>query len=100
MPNGLNHPISAHEIKFYLKQMFKFGSEEETEFRYIGMNVKQSEEGITVDQDHYLSGLEIPKLDDSVNSDEILNSEGQTQFRGIVGKLNHISSNGRPASNS
>ena len=79
-----------------LKQMFKFGSEEELEFRYVGMHIKQNKEGIMVDQDHYLEGLEIPKVDYKEKDEETLSDEDQTKFRGLVGKLNHVSAHGRP----
>ena len=80
-----------------LKEAFKFGSEGEVEFRYVGMNIKQTKGGIEVDQDHYVEGLEIPKVGFSIDDDEEeLNIEGQATFRGIVGKLNHLSSHSRP----
>ena len=46
-----------------LKEAFKFGSEGEMEFRYVGMNIKQLRGGIEVDQDHYVDGLEVPKVE-------------------------------------
>ena len=79
-----------------LKKAFKFGSEGEVEFRYVGMNIKQSEVGIVVDQDHYVDNLEVPKVEFKINDDELLDHEEQTKFRGIVGKLNHLSSHSRP----
>ena len=79
-----------------LKRTFKFGSEGEIEFKYVGMHIKQKEDAIEIDQDHYLESLDIPKLDSRIDDEEMLNFEGQSQFRGLVGKLNHVSSNGRP----
>ena len=79
-----------------LKEAFKFGSAEEIEFRYVGMNIKQTRAGIQVDQDHYIEGLEIPKIDCTIDDEAELDFEGQTKFRGIVGKLNHLSSQSRP----
>ena len=79
-----------------LKRTFKFGSEGEIEFKYVGMHIKQKEEAIEIDQDHYLQSLDIPKLDSRIDDEEMLNFEGQSHFRGLVGKLNHVSSNGRP----
>ena len=47
-----------------LFKQFKFGSHEDTEFRYVGMNFTQAQQGgsIQVDQDHYVEALEGPDL--------------------------------------
>ena len=37
-----------------IKKTFKFGSEEELEFRYVGINIAQCEEGIMTDNIHYV----------------------------------------------
>ena len=89
-------PDFEEEVIKPLKKAFKFGSEGEVEFRYVGMNIKQSKVGIVVDQDHYVDNLEIPKVDYKVEDEDLLDLEGQTKFRGIIGKLNHLSSHSRP----
>ena len=37
-----------------IKKTFKFGSEEELEIRYVGINIAQCEEGIMTDNIHYV----------------------------------------------
>ena len=70
-----------------LRQAFKFGTEEESEFRYVGMNFKQEDETIIVDHDHYIMALEEPDMElvKTKKNDEILDEEGQTEFRSVVG---------------
>ena len=96
--NDLLH-AGSHEFEekmTALKRRFKFGSEEELEFRYVGMHIKQIKEGMSVDQDHYLEGLEIPKVDCKGSDQSLLSAEDQSKFRGLVGKLNHVSTHARP----
>ena len=81
-----------------VKASFKFGLEEAESFRYVGMNMTQTEEGIRIDQDHYVKGLELPDMDiaQSLNANDLLTAEGQTVFRGCVAKILHISYQSRP----
>ena len=69
-----------------LKEIFKFGSEEAVEFRYVGMQVKQCEEFISVNQDYYLSAMDIPKLR-SEKEHEQLDEEGQSEYRSVLGRI-------------
>ena len=81
-----------------LKEAFKFGTEEETEFRYVGLNMKQMKKAIMVDQNHYVANLEEPKLDDLSNlkNCDVLNDDGQTEFRSAVAKMSTIAYTTRP----
>ena len=81
-----------------LRQAFKFGTEEESEFRYVGMNFKQEDETIIVDHDHYIMALEEPDMElvKTKKNDEILDEEGQTEFRSVVAKLTAIGQHSRP----
>ena len=81
-----------------LKQAFKFGTEEESEFRYVGMNFKQEDKNIIVDHDHYIMALEGPDMEVVINkeNDDILEEDGQTEFRSVVAKLTAIGQHSRP----
>ena len=81
-----------------LKEAFKFGTEEETEFRYVGLNMKQINKAILVDQNHYVANLEEPRLDniENLKSGDVLNDDGQTEFRSAVAKLSTIAYTTRP----
>ncbi len=81
-----------------VKSSFKFGLEERDAFRYVGMNMTQTETGILVDQDHYVKGLELPDMDiaKDLHVNDVLCSEGQTLFRGCVAKILHVGYQSRP----
>ena len=81
-----------------VKSSFKFGLEETQAFRYVGMNMTQTETGILIDQDHYVKGLELPDMDiaKDLQVNDILSSDGQTLFRGCVAKLLHVGYQSRP----
>ena len=81
-----------------VKSSFKFGLEEAESFRYVGMNMLQTDQGIIIDQDHYVKGLELPDMDIAQNlkMSDLLPPDGQTIFRGCVAKILHISYQSRP----
>ena len=68
------------------------------EFRYVGMNLKRIPTGIIVDQDHYINTFEVPDMEISRGQimSDLLNSEGQTLFRGHVSRVLHIGYLSRP----
>ena len=81
-----------------LKDSFKFGTEEEIEFRYVGLHMKQSSSGISVDQDHYVNNLEEPTMNGVKNLKvtDVLSETDQTEFRSAVAKLSTIAYTSRP----
>ena len=81
-----------------LKAHFKFGSEEKESFRYVGLNVNQEHGFIEVDQDHYVEALEVPDLKHikTKQGSDILDEEGQTEFRSLVAKILQVGYNSRP----
>lgn len=81
-----------------LKQSIKFGSEETLEFRYVGLNFDQYEEGIKVNNDHYVEALELPDMDlvKNIKIEDVMDMEGQTEFRSVVGKLASVAYHSRP----
>ena len=81
-----------------LKESFKFGSEENLEFRYVGLNIKQSKDIIVIDQNHYVESLELPDMEvcENIGTHELMDKEGQTEFRSAVGKVAHVGHHSRP----
>ena len=80
-----------------LKVALKFGTEEENEFRYIGMNVIQNEEVTSVDFDHYVATLEAPEIKDiSMDADGIMDEDGQSIFKSVVAKITTMGYQCRP----
>ena len=45
-----------------MKKVFKFGNEESLDFKYVGLNMVQYEEGIEVDNNHYVAPMELPNI--------------------------------------
>ena len=81
-----------------LKKIYSFGTEEEEIFRYVGMNVKRLNDGISVDQDHYIEALQVPDLK-KVNMKDIsetLDEQGQSSYRSAVGKIGWLCAHSRP----
>ena len=81
-----------------LKKEFLIGTMDSGSFKYVGLNIRQEAEGISVDQENYIR---------SVNQVEIshkkcqtksmnLNDEEMHQYRLVVGQLNWIGTQTRP----
>ena len=87
-----------HEVMNNVKSSFKFSEEESEEFRYIGMNMIQSNSGIFLNQDHYIHSIELPNMDiaKDLKCDDILSIDGQTEFRGCVAKILYVGFQSRP----
>ena len=81
-----------------IKKTFNFGSEEELEFRYVGINIVQCEEGFMTDNNHYVQALELPCMEVAKNlrMEELLDHRGQTEFRSAIGKLTALAHTSRP----
>ena len=81
-----------------IKKTFKFGSEEELEFRYVGINIAQCEEGFMTDNNHYVQALELPCMEvaKNIRMEELLDHRGQTEFRSAMGKLTALAHTSRP----
>ena len=80
-----------------LKASLNFGTEEESQFRYIGMNVVQSPDKIKIDYKHYMEAVEIPNYVEMAEDEEgRLEAEGQTMFRSVLAKINTMGYQCRP----
>ena len=79
-----------------LKKRYVFGKIEDVTFRFTGMDVKQTEEGIEVSQRAYCEALEEMKIPDKKNTERELTKDEYKKFRGAVGKLNWLQEATRP----
>jgi hypothetical protein len=81
-----------------MKEKFIFGSEEELEFRYVGMNIVQYDQGIEVNNNHYIEAMELPEMElvGCIKLDDVMGGEGQTEFRSVIGKLTSLAHTSRP----
>ena len=81
-----------------IKNTFKFGSEEDLEFRYVEMKLVQCEEGFVMDNNHNVQALELPCMEVAKNlrMEELMDHKGQTEFRSAIGKLTALAHTSRP----
>ena len=79
-----------------LKERFMFGAEAEDDFFYTGLHVRQKGRCIMVDQERYVEELDIPYASRVDDLDELLDDEGQSEFRTLVGRIGWIANSTRP----
>ena len=96
--NGSGDETFEEKVMKPLKMKFQFGSEEESIFRYVGMQVAQHALSITVNFDHYVENIEVPSLEviDDITGEDLLDEDSQSEFRSLVGKLGWLAKNARP----
>ena len=78
-----------------LKDKFQFGVEEQDEFRYVGMHVKQVQEAIMINQDDYIASMDMP-FPKNGSDEEMLDDHGQSEFRSLLGRVGWLGSHSRP----
>ena len=76
-----------------LCQRFQAGSHEVKDFMYVGFQIKQTESGISIDQEHYLAET---KEVDCKRSKSDLNPSEKSLLRSSVGAINWIVQGTRP----
>ena len=62
------------------------------------MNILQKEDGIEIENAHYIEAMELPNMDVAKDKkpDEVLDNSGQTEFRSAIGKLTSLAYSTRP----
>ena len=93
--HGSGDPNFEETVMVPLKRKCEVGSEEVSEFRYVGMQIKQHGSVIKINQDHYLETLEVP-ADPTGEDEQQLGPEGQEEFRSLVGKIGWLVNLSRP----
>ena len=83
-------------VKQKLIGRFTFGKIEFGSFKFTGLNIKQTPDGILVDQNDYVQSLEPIKLDKVADKNEKLANKKFTEFRGLIGQLSWAAENTRP----
>ena len=78
-----------------INEKFDIGTECEYDFKYVGINVKQQKNYISIDQNHYINAIEEVSIGNN-RVDDALSEKEQKLFRGLVGYLNWISLISRP----
>ena len=91
--------IFRENVEKPIMDRFMYGSHEEPPFRYVGLRISQSKEGLTLDQNHYVrtlndSGLSTTQME--IKLDEMLHEDDQLKFRSLAAKLVMLSITSRP----
>src|SRR5215469_14860546 len=75
-----------------LKKKIEFGQQANSEFKYLGIMIKEHHDCITMDQMNYIEKKleEVGNKDKRRDKEEILDKEDQTQYRSGLGKLNWL----------
>lgn len=81
-----------------LRQRFIAGKLVEGEFKYVGFQIAQNNEGIVLNQFDYIESISIPVISHGrlAQKRSVLNVNEQTLFRSLVGSLNWIVQGSRP----
>ena len=78
-----------------MRKLLKIGEQEEGSFKYIGVNVKQGKDEISIEQKRYIESLKEPEAK-RYKGLKILNAQELTEYRSIVGQLNWIAGHTMP----
>ena len=81
-----------------IEDAFQIGKRKVTNFRYVGLDIEQTAEGIIVRQKHYIDEVEEIMLFDkrNRNSDESLSTEESRKLKKVAGQLSWVASQTRP----
>ena len=79
-----------------IKRKLKIRTENKGSFMYLGLNVQQNKDGISIDQKHYIDKLEeIPNPKKKLN-EERLSIEEKSQLRSLSGQMLWVTNQTRP----
>ena len=83
-------------IRNKLVGRFTFGKIEMEKFKFTGLNIRQTANGIYVDQNEYIQSIKPIKVDKLTDKDTKLTKEKFAQYRALTGQLNWAAENTRP----
>ena len=75
---------------------FTFGKIEDEKFKFTGLNIKQTDGCIYVDQNDYIQSLKPIKIDKFTEKDAKLSKHKFAEYRALTGQLNWAAENTRP----
>ena len=79
-----------------LKQKYVFGKTEKKEFRFTGVDVKQTEEGIEINQAKFCESISQIPVNNKRETERPLDKNEYKLFRGAIGKINWLQGSTRP----
>ena len=84
------------EVVEKTKQTFEVSKEDKGDLKYIGLDLKQNTDQISMSQKKYIESLEEIETKSNRRNEEQLNSKEKRRLRGAVGQLNWIAFQTRP----
>ena len=79
-----------------IKKQFVIKSEEVSDFKYVGLNVKQNDRKIRISQDEYVKNLRTLPVDNMRSVEEKISEVELTNVRKLIGQLNWMATQTRP----
>lgn len=79
-----------------LRETFKIGNEESSNFKYLGLDIHQNNKDVYIDQNNYINSLSLIKIEQTRKDDELLSKKEQDELRSRIGQFLWISSQTRP----
>ena len=79
-----------------IKEKFSISQENVDAFVYLGLQIKQDENEIRVNQQHYIDSLDYIYIDTNKSNSTVLNDEEKRKLRCAAGQLNWVTSQTRP----
>ena len=80
----------------HIRKNFVVGSEADTPFKYLGLDISYDNSYVMFSQQSYINGISEYVIENKGNRQRILDSKEQRSFRALCGQLNWISSQSRP----
>ena len=79
-----------------LQEAYVFGKVENHKYRFTGVDIKKTSEGIEVNQKTYCDSLQETKIENGKDNDRPLTVQEYKEFRGAIGKLKWQQESTRP----
>ena len=76
--------------------MFTVSKEELQTFKYLGLSISQTNDGIFMHQNEYIEEIEVVEIDKPNQKDRKLLPHETQQLRRVPGQLNQVSTQTRP----
>ena len=83
-------------IQDKLQGRFKFGKIELQKFKFTGLNIEQNDDGIYIDQNEYIQGIEPIEIEKVKDKNEKLSVRKFKEYRALTGQLSWAAENTRP----
>ena len=79
-----------------LRNSFKISKENAGAFRYLGIDLRQTNDHLSLDQNSYIDSVQPIPLPKSVDRDSPVDSDNRTMYKGLVGQISWASATSRP----